>query len=257
MNQGLVGRGIAAVGIVLGFVAIWVEFFTAPGLSEKYSDDGTVLAFLLITLILTAGLLAASLAGREDLDAAAAVTGSMAFGFFLFIPASLGFNHFGFVGTGGWLGVCAGLIPLGMWYSLGSRPTSVTRPGPDAIAPAILGRVLCLIAIWLTASSGESYWNLADKGRALPVLMLVLVIGGAVLGLTTTTGSATRMTADGALILAAVTFGVYEALLIGNAFGDFGSMDTGSWLGSVGALILLVGVVKVWKAAVTASPSSA
>jgi hypothetical protein len=249
MNKALVGRGIAAVGVVLGFVAIWLDYISAGGSSSAYSDDGTVLAFLLITLIPAAILVGASLTGREDLDAAAAVVGSAAFGFYLFIPSAFGFNHFEFISTGGWLGVCAGLIPLGMWYSLSSRSTTVARPGPDVAAPAILGRILCLIAIWLTADSGASYWNLLDQGRALPALMLLLLIGGAALGVATTFGSATRVTADGALILAAVTFGLYEALLIGDAFDEFGRLDTGSWLGSVGALILLIGVVRVWKAA--------
>jgi hypothetical protein len=256
MNQALVGRGIAAVGVVLGFVAIWVEYASANGVSSTYSDDGTVLAFLLITLIPAAMLVGASLTGREDLDAAAAVAGSAAFGFYLFIPSAFGFNHFEFIGTGGWLGVCAGLIPLGMWCSLSSRSTTISRLSPELAAPAILGRVLCIVAIWLTADAGESYWNLLDQGRALPALMLLLVIGGAALGVATTFGSATRVTADGALIFAAITFGLFEALLIGNAFDEFGRLDTGSWLGSVGALILLIGVVRVWKAA-TGGPTAA
>jgi len=74
----------------------------------------------LITLILTALLLGESLRGR-DRDAAAAVTGSMAFVFFLFIPGGFGFNHFDFLDSGAWLGVCSGLIPLGLWYSLADR----------------------------------------------------------------------------------------------------------------------------------------
>ncbi len=235
----------------MGCVAIWIDYFSVNGLSRAYSDDGTVLAFLLVALILTAVLLAAGLAGREDLDAAAAVAGSAAFGFYLFIPAALGFNHFEFVATGGWLGICAGLIPLGMWISLSSRSVTVTRPGLDAAVLAILGRVLCLIAIWLTAdATGQSYWDLIDKGRALPALMLLLVIGGGGLGAATAFGSAGRVTADGTLILAAITFGVYEALLIGNAFGEFGQLDTGSWLGAVGALILLIGVARVWRVAI-------
>ncbi len=257
MNQGLVGKGIAAVGVVCGIVAIWLDYFSTPGTSSKYSDDGTVLAFLLIALILTALLLGASFAGRAGLEAGAAVAGSAAFGFYLFIPAALGFNHFEFVDTGGWLGICAGLIPLGMWISLSSRPVTVTRPGFDVAVPAILGRVLCLIAIWFTAdATGQSYWNLVDKGRALPALMLLLVIGGGVLGAATALGSAGRVTADGALILAAITFGVYEALLIGNAFGEFGQLDTGSWLGAVGALILLIGVVRVWRVAIGGSTAA-
>ena len=81
--------------------------------------------------------------------------------------------------------------------------------------------------------------------------MLLLVIGGAALGAATAFVSTTRLTAHGALTLAAVTFGLYEAVLIGDAFDDFGSMGTGGWLGSVGALILLLGVAKLWQTATT------
>ena len=115
--------------------------------------------------------------------------------------------------------------------------------------PAIVGRICCLVAIWLSAEAGTTYWNLADQGRAMPALMLLLVIGGAALGMITTFMPTTHLTADGALVLAAITFGLYEALLIGNAFDEFGILDSGAWLGSAGGAVLLIGVVKVWKAA--------
>src|SRR5439155_18460512 len=118
------------------------------------------------------------LSGREGLDAAAAVAGSAACGFFLFVPSAYGFNHFDFIATGGWLGVCTILIPIGMWYALGARAVVVTPPSMETAAPVILGRILCVVAIWLAAEGGTSYWNLVDQGRALPLLMLVLLIGG-------------------------------------------------------------------------------
>jgi hypothetical protein len=248
------GRVIAAVGVVLGFVAIFVKFFDVSGVSQKYSDDGTVLAFLLVSLIVTAMLLAAAFAGRDGLDAAAAMAGSAAFGFYLFIPAGFGFNHLDLVDAGGWLGICSGLIPLGLLYSLNSRPRAVRRPPVEAAVPVILGRILCLIAIWLTAEVGTSYWNLFDKGRALPALMLLLVIGGGVLGASTTFASPTAAAADGALILGAVTFGLYEAEVIQSAFNTFGSLGAGAWLGSAGALVLLLGVASLWQAATGGAP---
>lgn len=108
------------------------------------------------------------------------MAGSAACGFFLFIPASFGFNHFDIVATGGWLGVCTVLIPLGLWISLSARSSALSRPPLQFALPAILGRVLCLVAIWITAEDilDLSYWNAVDKGRALPALMLLLVIGG-------------------------------------------------------------------------------
>src|SRR5258708_7662562 len=124
------GRAIAAVGVVLGFVAIFVKFASAGGESAKYSDDGTVLAFLLVALILTAILLGATISGNAELDMPAAVVGSAAFGFYLFIPSAYGFNHFDIVDTGGWLGICTVLIPLGLWYSMSSRPATMNRLSP-------------------------------------------------------------------------------------------------------------------------------
>ena len=246
MNQALAGRGkgIAAVGIVLGFVAIWFDIYSGLGSSSTYSDDGTVLAFLLIALILSAAQLAA---GKEM---GAAVAGSAALGFYLFIPATAGFDKFGYLGTGSWLGVCTVLIPLGIGYSLMSGRGSVNRPSLELAAPAILGRVLCLVAIWLTALDGSpSFWNLSSSGHALGLLMLILVLVGALLGAMVAFGSATKATADWLLMLAAVTFGLFSALLIGNAFGEFGRLGIGGWLAAAGSIVMLVGVDKVWKAA--------
>lgn len=257
MSDALMGRAIAGVGVVLGFAAIFTADESFGGFSRKYSDDGTVLAFLLITLILTAMLLAAGFGGRSDLDAAAAVAGSAVFGFYLLIPAAHGFDAFGSVGTGGWLGVCTGLIPLGLASSMMSRQTTVTRPGIEAAAPAILGRILCVVAIWLTAlDGGPSYWNLSSSGHALGLLMLLVAIVGVLLGFATTFVATSAATAHGALIVGAISFGLYEALLIGNAFGDFGRLGTAAWLGSVGALVLLLGAARLWQAATGGSPAA-
>jgi hypothetical protein len=254
--NGSVGRMVAVVGLVLGFVAIFVNFASVNGNTVKYSDDGTVLAFLLVALIAAAVLLAATMGGRDDLEAAAAVAGGAAFGFYLFVPSAFGFNNFGVVDTGGWLGVCSGLIPLGLWYSMSSRPATMSRLNPALAVPIVVGRICCLVAIWLTVELGASYWDLDDQGRALPALMLLLVIGGAVLGIATTFGSApTRMMADGTLVLAAVTFGLYGAEVIQAAFGDFGSLDTGAWLGAVGGLILLLAVANAWSQAMGTAPA--
>ena len=173
--NGSVGRMVAAVGLVLGFVAIFVKFASVADNSAKYSDDGTVLAFLLVALIACAGLLAATFAGRDDLEAAAAVAGGAAFGFYLFIPSAFGFNHFDVVDVGGWLGVCSGLTPLGLWYSMSSKPVTLTRPSLALAAPIVVGRICCIVAIWWVAEINTSYWNLLDQGRALPALMLLLV----------------------------------------------------------------------------------
>ena len=79
--------------------------------------------------------------------------------------------------------------------------------------------------------------------------MLILVLAGALLGAMIVFGSATRAAADWLLMLAAVTFGLFSALLIGNAFDEFGRLDTGAWLAAAGSIVLLVGVHRVWKEA--------
>src|SRR5205085_8777172 len=86
-----------------------------------------------------------------------------------------------------------------------------------------------------------------DKGGALPALMLLLVIGGALLGMATWAGPRSRVTVDGVLILGAVTFGLYEALFIGSAFGNFGELASWAWIGSAGGLVLLLAAAYLWK----------
>jgi len=244
MSRARAGRLIAAVGVVCGFAAIWTDFVSAYGSATSYSDDGTVLAFLLVTLIPTALLI---VGGG---DGVAAVLGSAACGFYLFVPAGYGFNHFDFLAAGGWLGVCTVLIPIGMWTAMAERPGRVASAPARLVVWSWIGRGLCLAAIWTTAINGVSYWNLGDMGRALPALMLVLVLGGAAL-VTAAHPSGRRGTLDGALILAAVTFGLYGALVIGNAFDDLGSLDVGAWLGAAGGTVVLVAVAGIWRRAVT------
>ncbi len=207
MNQAMTGRAVAALGVVLGVIAIFVDFTSTALGSPKYSDDGTILAFLLVTLVLTAILLAGAIGGRDDLDAN---------------PA-------------------------------GSRATrhaarARSHRGPDPLPGRDLAQAESDIDV--------SYWNLADKGRALPALMLLLVLGGAVLG-ASTLGSPTSLAADGTLILAAVTFGLFGAEVIASAFDELGSLGAGAWLGAAGGLVLLIGVKLLWKSMSSEVPETA
>jgi hypothetical protein len=247
MSRARAGRLIAAIGVICGFAAIWTDFLSVLGSSASYGNDGTVLAFLLVTLVPTALLI---VVGAGRLDAVAAVLGSAACGFYLFIPAGYGFNHLGFIAAGGWLGVCTVLIPIGLWTAMSARPAQISSLPARLALWSWIGRALCLAAIWTTAIDGASYWNLGDKGRALPALMLVLVLGGGVL-VTATRPSGPRTPLDGALAVAAATFGLYAALAIGNAFEDFGVLDVGAWLGTAGGTVLLVAVAGIWRRAVT------
>ena len=66
-----IGELVAAVGVVLGFVALWTTVFERAG--YQYKDDGTYLTALIIALGLAACCLAASLLlGKMHLDLAAA-----------------------------------------------------------------------------------------------------------------------------------------------------------------------------------------
>ena len=156
MSAAVVGRAIAALGVVLGLIAIWLDFASVGPVSTSYSNDGTVLAYLLVTLVLTTLLLGAAMVGTRQADLLAAVTGSAAFGFYLFAPASFGFNHFDVVDTGGWLGVSTVLIPLGMAIVLcsGRARAGVVLPRPVALTPVLVGRVLCSSRSGSTPSTG-------------------------------------------------------------------------------------------------------
>jgi hypothetical protein len=138
-----------------------------------------------------------------------------------------------------------------MWLVLSEQPATFVPPAGADVWAARLGGLLCLIAIWLDVEPGVSYWDFADKGRALPLLMLVLVLGGAALRTAAMQPEAVRTTIDGALIVAALAFGLYEAIIVISAFGDLGRLDAGAWLGGVGAAIVLISVVDAWRRAVT------
>jgi hypothetical protein len=160
MQRALLGRAIAAVGVVLGIVSIFIDFLSSQGGSLKYSDDGTSLAYLLIALIGAGLLLAAAQAtSHRELDVAAGATGAAVFGFYLFVPV-LYADHLGSLDTGGWLGVCTALIPLGAGIASGRR----LRLGTPAITQATLasaalpaaGIALVIAGIWPRAYEAGS-----------------------------------------------------------------------------------------------------
>jgi len=259
----LAGRTIAAVGVVLGIVAIFTKTLSFADDSVKYSDDGTIMAYLLIVLVLAALLLVAAYRGRTGLDLAVAAAGGAAFGFFLFIPAIYAFENLDFLAAGGWLGVCSALIPMGALIAhAAEQPASAagTRLMPQLAAPVAFGLGLCLIGIWLKsgeAFDSESYWNLSASGdHWLGILMLVLVILGAVLLAGAVAGAIPGAT-TWVLVVSAVTFGLVEALLIGETFDRLGTVDAGGWLEAVGGLVLLLGAGYLWRSAAAGAKAPA
>ncbi|MGD0273748.1 MAG: hypothetical protein ABSB96_08480 [Gaiellaceae bacterium] len=249
MNKAIAGRAIAAVGIGLGLAAIWTDVITVSGRSVlKYADDGTVMAYLLITLIVAALLLLAGFAGRRGLDSAAATVGAAALGFLLYIPTGFALYHLGYIGTGGWLGICAVLVPIGAWMAhVAERSSAPARkqPPPQMALPVTLGLVLCLAGIWLPAehdsdTGNTKFWDFGYSGHPIGILMLILIVLVALLVLATVVG-AMPAAADAGLVVAGVTFGFAEALVIGNAFNQLGSLRVGAWLIAAGGVILLAG----------------
>jgi hypothetical protein len=237
-----IGELVGLVGVVLGFIAIWVS--VVEGSSTKYSDDGTILALLIITLGLAGCCLAASLMlGKEDLDLTAAVAGAVAFGFLLYLPSLYSFKYVDKFSGGIWLGICAGLIPLGAGAArLWSKRSGARAPGVTLwTVAAAIGLLLIVIGIWSERidKSGISYWNTSSSGHALGLLLLLLVIVSALL-IAVTANARKAELADLAMIVSAITVGVAIAQVVGDAFNDFSFDGTGAWLEFFGGLVLLL-----------------
>lgn len=245
LDKRKIGELVALVGVVLGFIAVWTE--AIEGFDVKYADDGTVVAVAVVVLGL-AGLclLASLLLGMTSLDLTAAVAGAAAFGFLLYQPAILAFEDLDMLGTGGWLGVCAGLVPLGagaavLWQRRsGAKVAGLTL----GTVVAAIGLLLILIGIWSDISdlAPTSYWDASASGHALGWLLLLLVAASAVL-IAMTAASGRADLADLALIVAGIAAGTAVAQGTHDAFNQMGDMGTGAWLQLIGGLVLLVGLI--------------
>jgi hypothetical protein len=273
MYKAIAGRAIAAVGIGLGLAAIWTEVITISGrdVHVKYSEDGTVMAYLLVTLVAATVLLQVSFAGLRRLDGVAAVVGAAAFGYLLYIPTGFSPDHLGYIGTGGWLGLCTVLIPIGAWMARvaeRSGPPARKKPPPLPALAVGSGLALCLAGIWLPAEHDPGVGNVTvwdfgysisrpgDSGHPIGILLLILIGLLAILVLTSVSGLLPQA-ADLGLIVAAATFGLAEALVIGKAFNHLGSLRVGAWLMTAGGVILLAGVCWLRAAEQAKAPKAA
>jgi|PersoiStandDraft_1058852.scaffolds.fasta_scaffold12848_3 hypothetical protein len=241
-----IGELVAAVGVVLGLIALWTRYLDSVA-PAKYADDGTFMAAGIIVLGLAACCLVASLLGAADLDLVAATAGAVGFGFFLYFPALAAFKSFDRLGTGAWLGVCAGLIPLGagVAHFAARRRSDAKAPGVNpATAVAAIGLVLVVIGIWseVIDKSGFTYWNGAASGHALGLLLLVLAIASALL-IIGAVSSRSGLLADLALIVSGITAGLAAGQGILDAFGAFDMMGSGAWMELFGGLALLLGLI--------------
>jgi hypothetical protein len=231
---------------VAGLVAIGLNLVGSGGAAGHYADHGAVIAFV-VALLAYASYLPAEV-GR---DTPATVAGTVAFGFFLYVPASLAFDQLGSVGAAGWLGLCTLLVPLGAHLVRSAEAGHRVEPAPLRTAESfkdpllgltVLGIVLIVVAVWLPdLSGGASVWNTAASGHALGLLVLL----AAVLALIAVVGPLAGIAVPRytALLITGASFGLVEAPFVHDAFNRLGSLGNGGWMLAVGGLLLFGGVV--------------
>ncbi len=250
-----VGRAIAAVGVVLALIAIWIDAVAG----QSYWDvDGTVGAFLLIMVILAGLALVGAFMGQAAGAYRALLTiGAVLVGFYGFFPAALATDQWSILDAGGWLGLCGGaLITVGALIMLmparGETRTMAAAAGPPMGAMlAGLGLVLCFIALWVKVDNGGgSYWNAPNLGHSLGVVMLIALILSAV-GLVGVVMMRMAPAAGLAALGGLIACGLFIFIPVGDAFNDLGQMRAGAWLGFFGGLLLAIGVVMLSKSVAT------
>jgi hypothetical protein len=267
----LVAKGVAALGTLLAFIAIWVD---ALPTQSYWGGDGTTGVFCLLLVLGVAAFLALSVVRPDPQpELIAAVLAFTMWGHYVFVPAALA-SHSEFIEAGGWLGLIGGAFAaLGTAVAYGFRyagtPLTLTRPaGPPPTPPqpvltglvlAALGLVLSYPAIWLDASSAGSYWNGLSLGHGLGVVLLLALLAlTAVLAIVFALG--------GTVLLgpaAAVSFLVFGIFLFGPvdaAFGNLGELKAGAWLGFFGGALLAGGTLFAFLAsreALTAAQAAA
>lgn len=238
-----VGRLIAAVGVVTSFLAIWMTAIGGGEGSVTYwKVDGT-LAGVLLALGCLAALAGAGalLLGHPAFDVTLGAAGSVLFGLYLWLPAGLAFSDWDALGSGTWLGVCAGLIVIGAGLALSRWGEEMLAPEWGAFAVAALGWILAMAGIWFDVQVNEgSYITPVDGGHGLGVLFLIL------LGLWFLAAAAAAQTRKAAPFVLAggigfVTFGLALFVPLAAAFGGLDSLRIGTWLPLGGGILLSVG----------------
>jgi hypothetical protein len=135
-GQVALGRGIAAVGIVLGFIALWIDF----GPTSYWSFDGSLAGLLLILEIAALlALIGALVDGSREYDLAYGMIGGVGFGIYLFYPAALAFDQWDDLDSGAWLGLCSALAFVGASIATWATDRPSTRPSPVGAVIAIVG----------------------------------------------------------------------------------------------------------------------
>jgi hypothetical protein len=228
--KAMAGKAIAAVGVALAFVGIWID--SLPG-ESYWSGDGTIGAFALLLACLAALALVAGFTG------ALFAVGAVMLGFYAFVPAVLAFDDWDRTRAGTWIALAAGgLIVIGTAISYLNAPAASTPGGVSAASlTAGAGVALLFPGIFLDASGGESYWS--SSGHSLGVVMLVVAGAAALAWAATVAGMPTRGL-DQALTL--VALGLVAFFPVGAAWGDFGNLDSGCWLAFAGGILAAGGI---------------
>jgi hypothetical protein len=236
VSVALLGRATAAVGIVCGLLAIGLKTLSYSGFSSRYVEDGTAAAFLLVTLAL-----ASHFPAEIGADTRGAALGAAAFGFLLFVPAHQAFDRLATLDSGGWLGLCTVLIPLGLLLVRLDRAHAAAAAAASVawtelgLLVAALGAVLIVVGVWLAVDSGgPSFWS---SSHTLGILLLLAAVASLLL--------LPRARGDAALLVMAATFGLVVYPWVEHAFTRLGSLGSGGWLAAIGGVLLLGGVIAV------------
>jgi hypothetical protein len=257
-GQAMLGRGIAAVGIVLGLVAIWVSYGDENLANAKYWDDGTLGGLLLILAVLAAVALAGAIStGRRDFDLAVGALGGVAFGLYLFLPAVFAFDQWKFLDVGAWLGLCSALTLIGASIATWPSDRAVARrPSAVGILLALVGLGLIVAGLFPDVESGGSgsYWSLTGTGHSFGVLMIVLAV---LVALSIAAAYSMAAGMDSAILLGAVTLGAALTVPVSEAFNNLGRLRAGAWLVAIGGIVLAVGILAMWQLARSEVPVAA
>jgi hypothetical protein len=240
-GQVAIGRGIAAAGILLGLIAIWIDF----GPNSYWSFDGSLAGLLLILEIAALlALIGALMDGSREYDLAYGMIGGVGFGIYLFYPAVLAFDQWDQLDSGAWLGLCSGLTFVGASIATWGSDRPVSRPSPAGAVVAVVGLGLVVAGLFPDFITGRgSYWNIAGAGHSFGILMLILVV---LVGLSIAAAWTQSAGLDSAVLLGGVTLGAGVALPAQSAFNHFGDLATGAWLMGVGCLLVGIGVLVMW-----------
>jgi hypothetical protein len=240
-GQVSLGRGIAALGVVLGLVAVWIDF----GPASFWSFDGSLGGLLLILWILAAlALAAAVMTGDRNYDIAYGAVAGIGFGIYLFYPAVLAFDQWDELDSGAFLGLCSALAFIGSSIATWSTDRPMRRPNAAGTVIALVGLGLVVGGLFPNfLTGGGSYWSINGNGHSFGILMIILVVLEA-LAIAAVWSAAAGV--DSAVLLGGVILGAAIAIPDQSAFNHFGNLGTGAWLLGVGGLLVGVGVLLMW-----------